>query len=127
MRVLVTGGTGYIGSHTIVELLSQGHEICALDNFDNSSPLVLDRISELSNTPLEFHRADIRDTEKVKSILRGFGADAVIHFAGLKAVGESEAQPLRYFDVNNGGTVSLLQAMDAAGCRRMVFSSSATV
>jgi UDP-glucose 4-epimerase len=127
MRVLVTGGAGYIGSHTIVELLSQGHEVCIVDNFDNSSPRVLDRIRELSNRELRFHEADIRDTGEMTTILRDFRADAVIHFAGLKAVGESEAQPLRYFDVNNGGTVSLLQAMDAAGCNRIVFSSSATV
>ena len=127
MRVLVTGGAGYIGSHTIVELLAQGHEVCVVDNFDNSSPVVLDRIRELSNHDITFHETDIRDTAAMTRILQGFAADAVIHFAGLKAVGESEAQPLRYFDVNNGGTVSLLQAMDAAGCKRVVFSSSATV
>lgn len=127
MRVLVTGGAGYIGSHTIVELLAQGHEVCVVDNFDNSSPVVLDRIRELTNRNLGFHEADIRDTATMTRILQEFRADAVIHFAGLKAVGESEKQPLRYFDVNNGGTVSLLQAMDTAGCRRIVFSSSATV
>ncbi|MCM2561996.1 UDP-glucose 4-epimerase GalE [Lutimaribacter sp. EGI FJ00015] len=127
MRVLVTGGAGYIGSHTIVELLAQGHDVCVVDNFDNSSPVVLDRIRELTNRELTFHEADIRDTPKMTQILQEFGAEAVIHFAGLKAVGESEAEPLRYFDVNNGGTVSLLTAMDAAGCRRIVFSSSATV
>lgn len=127
MRVLVTGGAGYIGSHTIVELLARGHEVCVVDNFDNSSPLVLDRIRELTNRDFTFHEADVRGTGAMSVILQEFGADAVIHFAGLKAVGESEKEPLRYFDVNNGGTVSLLQAMDAAGCARIVFSSSATV
>lgn len=127
MRVLVTGGAGYIGSHTIVELLGQGHEVCAVDNFDNSSPVVLERIRELTNRDFTFHQADIRDTNAMITILQEFTADAVIHFAGLKAVGESEKEPLRYFDVNTGGTVSLLQAMDAAGCSRVVFSSSATV
>ncbi len=127
MRVLVTGGAGYIGSHTIVELLRQGHDVCAVDNFDNSSPVVLDRIQELTNRTLTFHQTDIRDTAAMTDIVAGFAPDAVIHFAGLKAVGESEAEPLRYYDVNNGGTVSLLTAMDAAGCKRVVFSSSATV
>lgn len=127
MRVLVTGGAGYIGSHTIIELLARGHELCVVDNFDNSSPRVLDRIHELTNRDMTFHKADVRDTAAMTGILQDFRPDAVIHFAGLKAVGEAEEQPLRYFDVNNGGTVSLLQAMDAADCRQIVFSSSATV
>lgn len=127
MRVLVTGGAGYIGSHTLIELLAQGHEICVVDNFANSSPVVLDRVAELAQRRFGHHRADIRDPDAMVAILRDFRPEAVIHFAGLKAVGESGQIPLDYYDVNITGTLRLLQAMERAGCGRIVFSSSATV
>lgn len=127
MRVLVTGGAGYIGSHTLVELLGQGHDACVVDNFANSSPAVLARVRELTNGGLEHHEGDIRDTARLTAILQGYRPEAVIHFAGLKAVGESQEKPVDYYDVNVAGTLSLLRAMAAAGCRRVIFSSSATV
>lgn len=127
MRVLITGGAGYIGSHTLIALRQAGHEICVIDNFDNSSPEVLVRVAELTGGPFEHHRADIRDTAALDTIMDGFRPDAVIHFAGLKAVGESGQFPLRYYDVNVSGTLRLLEAMDRVGCQRIVFSSSATV
>ncbi|SMY09323.1 UDP-glucose 4-epimerase GalE [Flavimaricola marinus] len=127
MRVLVTGGAGYIGSHTLVELLGQAHEVCVVDNFDNGSPVALDRVRSLTNGHLEAHEADIRDTATLSGIATGFAPDAVVHFAGLKAVGESVAKPVDYYDVNVTGTLSLLRAMEAASCPRIIFSSSATV
>ncbi len=128
MRVLVTGGAGYIGSHTLLELLAQGHEVCVVDNFDNSSPVVLDRVRKLSNNGVVIgHRADIRDIPALDTIMADFQPEAVIHFAGLKAVGESTVKPLAYYDVNIAGTLTLLRAMDRAGCHRIIFSSSATV
>lgn len=127
MRVLVTGGAGFIGSHTLVELLAQGHEVCVVDNYDNSSPVVLDRVRQLSNRTLEDHQADIRDTARLSEIACAFKPDAVIHFAGLKAVGEGQEKPVEYYDVNVAGTLSLLRAMKAAQCGRIIFSSSATV
>ena len=127
MRVLVTGGAGYIGSHTLVELLGQAHEVCVFDDFSNSSPVVLDRVRALSNGHLRDVRGDVRDEGALDAVMADFAPDAVIHFAGLKAVGESMAAPLRYYDVNVRGTLSLLAAMDRAGCRRIIFSSSATV
>lgn len=127
MRVLVTGGAGYIGSHTLVELLGQTHEICVVDNHDNGSPVAIERVRALSNGTLEAHEVDIRDTARLTEVARAFAPEAVIHFAGLKAVGESAARPVDYYDVNIGGTLSLLRAMEAAGCGRIIFSSSATV
>lgn len=127
MRVLVTGGAGYIGSHTLVELLGQAHEVCVVDNFDNGSPIALDRVRSLTNGPLEHVEADIRDTGALTDIATRFAPEAVVHFAGLKAVGESVARPVDYYDVNITGTLSLLRAMDAAACPRIIFSSSATV
>jgi UDP-glucose 4-epimerase len=127
MRVLVTGGAGYIGSHTTVELLGQGHEVALVDSFVNASPEVLNRIRSLSNGRLTDHRADIRDTATLTAILTAFRPEAAIHFAGLKAVGESQTRPVDYYDVNVGGTLCLLRAMEAAGCPRIIFSSSATV
>ena len=127
MRVLVTGGAGYIGSHTLVELLGQGHAVCVVDDFSGSSPVALDRVRALTNAPLEVHEADIRDTAALSGIATRFVPEAVVHFAGLKAVGESVARPVDYYDVNVTGTLSLLRAMEAAGCGRIVFSSSATV
>ena len=127
MRVLVTGGAGYIGSHTLIELRAQGYEIFVVDNFDNSSPQVLARVGELTQSAVPFAEADIRDRGVLGAVMADFQPEAVIHFAGLKAVGESSAVPLRYYDVNISGTLSLLEAMDKVGCKRIVFSSSATV
>ena len=127
MRVLVTGGAGYIGSHTLLELLSLDHEVCVVDNFDNSSPEVLSRIRALSNGRFESHITDIRDRPVLDDILMQFRPEAVIHFAGLKAVEESEENPLQYYGVNITGTLSLLKSMNRSGCKQIIFSSSATV
>ncbi len=125
---LVTGGAGYIGSHTCVELLSAGKEVVVIDDFSNASPEAVRRIEELAGRSLRaFVRGDVRDAEVLGQIFASHEVDAVIHFAARKAVGESVAQPLAYYDNNLGGLVTLLQAMQTAGCRRMVFSSSATV
>ena len=127
MKVFVTGGAGYIGSHTLVALLTAGHEVCVFDNFSNSSPVALTRVRQLTNRDFALVEADIRDADALVRATTDFRPDAVIHFAGLKAVGESNEQPLRYYDNNVAGSVHLLAAMDAAGCSRIVFSSSATV
>lgn len=127
MRVLVTGGAGYIGSHTIVELLGQAHEVCVFDDFSNSSPVVLDRVRALTNGPMTAHEGDVRDGAALSEVCADFKPDAVIHFAGLKAVGDSMERPVDYYDVNVQGTLQLLRAMDGCGCKRMIFSSSATV
>ncbi|KAF1695299.1 UDP-glucose 4-epimerase GalE [Pseudoxanthomonas koreensis] len=126
MHILVTGGAGYIGSHTCVALLEAGHEVTVLDNLCNSSAVALERVQEIAGKPLAFIHGDIRNPDDLDRALQG-GADAVIHFAALKAVGESCEKPLAYFDNNIGGTIALLQAMERAGVRRLVFSSSATV
>ena len=125
MVTLVTGGAGYIGSHTCVALLERGHDVVVLDNFANSSRVALERIAELGGRPVTLVEGDVRDAAALDRALAG--VDAVIHFAALKSVGESCAQPLRYFDNNITGTITLLQAMARAGVSRMVFSSSATV
>jgi UDP-glucose 4-epimerase len=127
MKILVTGGAGYIGSHTCVELLEAGHTLIVVDNLSNSKPVALDRVRELASGVLEFIEADIRQTALMTDLLRDHEVDAVIHFAGLKAVGESTSEPIAYYDNNVGGTLSLLQAMKVAGVRTIVFSSSATV
>lgn len=127
MRVLVTGGAGYIGSHTLVELLGQGHEALVVDNFANGSPVAIERVRQLTNGHVEVEDCDIRDTMRLSAAARAFRPDAVIHFAGLKAVGESVRLPVEYYDVNVSGTLSLLRAMAGARCRRIIFSSSATV
>ena len=127
MRILVTGGAGYIGSHTILELLRAGHEVFSVDNYCNSSPESLRRVRRLANADVGEAEADVRDGERLAEVLAEFAPDAVIHFAGLKAVGASEEEPLRYYENNVLGTLRLLQAMDSAGCKRIVFSSSATV
>lgn len=127
MKVLVTGGAGYIGSHTLVELLGQAHEVRVVDNFDNSSPEVLDRVRKLTNGEMSFDEGDVRDDGFLKHVFLEFKPDAVVHFAGLKAVGESMERPLDYYDVNVRGTMATLRAMDTIGCKRIVFSSSATV
>ena len=127
MRVLVTGGAGYIGSHTLLELMAEGHEICVLDNYSNATPEVLNRVRALSNGNFADFTGDVRDRAKLDEVMQAFQPQAVVHFAGLKAVGESAQKPLYYYDVNIGGTLALLHAMDRAGCQRMIFSSSATV
>ena len=125
--ILVTGGTGYIGSHTVVELLAAGKDVLILDNYANSSPKVLERIAKISGRAPAFREGDIRDADGLCALFAAHRIEAVIHFAGLKAVGESVEQPLTYYDNNVNGTLCLLQAMRQAGVRRLVFSSSATV
>ena len=125
--ILVTGGCGFIGSHTVLALAEAGWPVVVLDNLSNSSPRVLERLRELGAPPLEFVQGDVRDASVLDALFARHRFEGVIHFAGLKAVGESVAQPLRYFDHNVGGTLQLLQAMDRAQVRRVVFSSSATV
>ena len=127
MRVAVTGGAGYIGSHTVVELLSSGHEVLIIDNFANAAADVPARIEAITGTPPNVVRVDITNWEALTSALVKFSPDAVLHFAGLKAVGESVATPLEYYRVNVAGSLLLIQAMVKAGCRRLVFSSSALV
>ena len=126
-KILITGGAGYIGSHTAVELLNAGHHVVILDNLCNSSIKVLDRIKNLAGPNFTFIQEDVRNASALDQIFQQHTIEGVIHFAGLKAVGESVAQPLRYFDNNVGSTLALLQAMDRANVRRIVFSSSATV
>ncbi len=126
MNILVTGGAGYIGSHTCLALLDAGHQVTVLDNLCNGSQVALQRVQELAGKPLTFLQGDVRNRADVDHALAG-DIDAVIHFAALKAVGESCQQPLRYFDNNISGTICLLQAMQAAGIHKLVFSSSATV
>ncbi len=126
-RVLLTGGAGYIGSHTAVALLERGHEVVILDNFANAERDVPGRLERLTGKSLSVIEADIRDVKAVSEALGAHPVDAVIHFAALKAVGESEADPLLYYDMNIIGTIRLLQAMQARGVKRIVFSSSATV
>lgn len=127
MRIVVTGGAGYVGSHTTVELVRRGHQVTIIDNFSNSSPLALGRIATIVGQSIDCENIDLRDYSAVKVVLQENRIDAVIHLAGLKAVGESCANPLDYFDNNICGTISLLSAMRAAGVRQFVFSSSATV
>lgn len=126
-KVLVTGGAGYIGSHTVLLLLEAGYEVVVLDNLSNSSEESLRRVQTLTGRELTFIKGDIRDGECLDTLFSDHDIASVIHFAGLKAVGESVAQPLRYYDCNVVGTIRLLEAMDRAGVQRLVFSSSATV
>ena len=127
MNILVTGGAGYIGSITTVQLLSAGLNAVILDNFANSKPAVLERVKRVAGRAPAFVQGDVRDHALLERVLREQQIDAVIHFAGLKAVGESVSMPLAYYDNNVHGTVQLLEAMQAADVRTMVFSSSATV
>jgi len=127
MKILVTGGAGYIGSHTCVELLEAGHDIVVVDNLSNSKPVAMDRVGELASRSLTFVEGDIRDGALLTRLMTAHTIDAVIHFAGLKAVGESTTVPVHYYDNNVGGTITLIQAMKSAGVKTMVFSSSATV
>jgi len=127
MKILVTGGLGYIGSHTCVELLAAGHQPVAFDNLSNTTVAVKERVERIAGHPLPFIEGDIRDRGALDAAFAAHRFDAVIHFAGLKAVGESVAQPLRYYDNNVHGSVQLFEAMAAAGVKTLVFSSSATV
>lgn len=125
--ILVTGGAGYIGSHTVVELLAEGHEVLIIDNLCNSTLSVIDRIAAIAGRRPEFANVDMRDRVGLRKLFSAQSFSAVLHFAGLKAVGESVAKPLLYYDNNVAGTVSLLESMTEAGVKTLVFSSSATV
>ena len=126
-RVLVTGGAGYIGSHACVALLEAGYEVIALDNLSNSKRGAIERVEEISGRHVEFFQADMQDRDAVEALFRECEPAAVMHFAGLKAVGESTEQPLRYWQNNVGGTAVLLEVMAESGVRDLVFSSSCTV
>ena len=127
MRVCLTGGAGYIGSHVLVGLLNGGHEVLVIDNFVNSSLKSLDQVRTMTGSSFEVLDQDICNHDALSEALSSFRPDIVIHCAGLKAVGESQEQPLRYYRTNVEGSISLLEAMDEASCRRIIFSSSATV
>lgn len=127
MKILVTGGAGYIGSHTYIALREAGHEPVIFDDFSNASPRVLDRLARLFQARPICIEGDIRDKDGLQRAITDHQCEAVIHFAGLKAVGESMAEPLKYYEINVGGTERLLSAMGAAGIRKLIFSSSATV
>lgn len=126
-KILLAGGAGYIGSHTAVELLNAGYEVVVADNYCNSSPEAIRRVEEITGKPVQLYEADIRDSERLSQIFRENKIDAVIHFAGLKAVGESVKKPLMYYRNNIDTTLTLLETMQAAGVRNIIFSSSATV
>lgn len=127
MKILVTGGAGYIASHTNLELLNAGYEVVAIDNFSNSSMESVRRVENLTGKKIHFYKADILDKEELTNIFSKESIDAVIHFAGLKAVGESCQIPLKYFKNNLSGTITLLEVMEQFGVKNLVFSSSATV
>lgn len=127
MSILVTGGAGYIGSHTCIELMKAGYDIVVVDNFYNSKREALKRVAELSGKQFAFYECDIRDKKGLDHVFKQEKIDAVIHFAGLKAVGESCVKPLEYYDNNIGGTLTLCEVMKENGCKKIVFSSSATV
>ncbi|MBR0403195.1 UDP-glucose 4-epimerase GalE [Candidatus Saccharibacteria bacterium] len=126
-KILVTGGTGYIGSHTVVELIQQGYEVEILDNLFNSKITVLDKIEKLTGVKPKFYKVDMLDMPAMEKVFAENTYDAVIHFAGLKAVGESVEQPLRYYENNVTGTINLLKCMKEHGTKKIIFSSSATV
>jgi len=127
MKILVTGATGYIGSHTCVELLEAGYEVIGIDNFSNSKENVLDKIKEITNKPVKFYEGDLLDEEIINKVFSENEIDGVIHFAGLKAVGESVKEPLMYYRNNIDSTINLLDVMKKYNCKNIVFSSSATV
>ncbi len=127
MRVLVSGGAGYIGSHTVVQLVAAGHDVVVVDNFGNAKPAVMGRLDALTGTHLPVHAFDLTDKDKTEHLFASAQIDAVIHFAGLKAVGESVERPLDYYENNLEATFSLLRAMRRHHCRTLIFSSSATV
>lgn len=125
--VLLTGGAGYIGSHMAVELLQAGYEVVVLDNFSNASPASLQAVERITQKTVTLYEGDIRDEARLNEIFSNHDIQAVLHFAGLKAVGESTTAPVKYYDNNVHGTLRLIEAMNAAGCKTLVFSSSATV
>ena len=127
MRVLVTGGAGYIGSHTVIQLIAVGHEVLIVDNFSNSKPTVVNRLESITGKHLQVHAFDLRDGDETEYLFAHEQIDAVIHFAGFKAVGESVEKPLEYYENNLGSTFSLLHAMQRHAVTKLVFSSSATV
>lgn len=127
MAILITGGAGFIATHTMVEMLEAGYDIVAFDNFDNSKPEALERVKKITGKTFKFYEADMLDIAALDKIFDENEIEAVIHFAGLKAVGESVAQPIRYYNNNITGTLNLLKSMDAHGVKKIVFSSSATV
>jgi UDP-glucose 4-epimerase len=127
MNILVTGGAGYIGSHTIVELIANNHTVHVVDNFSNSSPEAVRRLEQITNTSIPISSFDVQDKEKLNALFDQNSFDAVIHFAGLKAVGESTQNPLMYYRNNVGSSIVLLEVMKDHGVKRLVFSSSATV
>lgn len=125
--ILVTGGAGYIGSHAVLELLLAGHEVLVLDNLCNSSKVALDRVEALAGRKVQFVKGDVRNRSLLNALFASYPVNAVLHFAGLKAVGESVREPLRYYETNVSGSIALCQAMAEAGIFKLVFSSSATV
>jgi UDP-glucose 4-epimerase len=127
MNLLVTGGLGYIGSHVVIELVKKGFRVDILDNLSNSHITTLEKLREFTNSDIQFHNVDLRDLSKVKDVFSLKQFDAVIHFAGLKAVGESVLEPQIYYENNVLGTINLINAMQANNCKKIVFSSSATV
>ena len=127
MKILVTGGTGYIGSHTCVELLQKGYEVVVFDNLYNSKRDVVDKIEKITGKKITFYKADMLDKESMRPVFAEHTFDAVIHFAGLKAVGESVEKPLLYYKNNIAGTLNLCEMMNEYGCKKIIFSSSATV
>ena len=126
-KILITGGAGYIGSHTAVELLKNGEELVIVDNFSNSSPEVLEKIKKITGKDFKFYELDLLDEEKLDNVFKENKIEAVIHFAGLKAVGESVEKPIEYYHNNITGTLILLKTMKRYNCKKIVFSSSATV
>ena len=127
MKVLVTGGAGYIGSHTVVELLNEGKDVVIVDNFSNSCPIVLDRIREITKRDFKFYEVDTTDEKALEVVFKENNIDSVIHFAAYKAVGESVAKPLEYYRNNLGNTLTVLTLMKKYNVKKFVFSSSATV
>ena len=127
MRILVTGGAGYIGSHTCVELLNAGYDVVVVDNLYNSNKKAIDRVEEITGKKVTFYEDDICDAAAMNKIFDQEKIDAVIHFAGLKAVGESVSKPMEYYQNNIGGTLTLCDAMRSHGVKNIIFSSSATV
>lgn len=127
MKVLVTGGAGYIGSHAVVELIAAGHDVVIFDNLSNAKPMAVRRLAEITQREIPFFRGDIRDREALRRLFSEHDFGAVMHFAGLKAVGESVEKPLAYYDNNVTGSLTLFEVMAEAGCKAIIFSSSATV
>ena len=127
MSILTTGGAGYIGSHTCIELIKAGYDVVVVDNLDNSSEKSIERVEKIAGKKIKFYKNDVRDREAMRKIFTENNIEAVIHFAGLKAVGESVAKPIEYYDNNLISTLVLLEVMREFGCKKLVFSSSATV